>query len=112
MLFDIDWNGSKQMKRLKLKNKLISIFILPPNIKTLRDRLSNRDMKDKLILKERMNQFKNDVLHWKEYDYIVINNDLEKCYKAIMSIIDCEKKGKKFLFDQNKIKEKISELIS
>ena len=112
VLLDIDWNGSKQMKRLKLKNKLISIFILPPNIKTLRDRLSNRDMKDKLILKERMNQFKNDVLHWKEYDYIVINNDLEKCYKAIMSIIDCEKKGKKFLFDQNKIKEKISKLIS
>ena len=112
VLFDIDWNGSKQMKRLKLKNKLISIFILPPNIKILRDRLSNRDMKDKLILKERMNQFKNDVLHWEEYDYIVINSDLEKCYKAIMSIIDCEKKGKKFLFDQNKINEKISELIS
>ena len=112
VLFDIDWQGSEQIKRLKLKNKLISIFILPPNIKTLRDRLSNRDMKDKLILKERMNQFKNDVLHWKEYDYVVINNDLEKCYQAIMSIIDCEKKGKKFLFDQNKIKEKISELIS
>ena len=112
VLFDIDWNGSKQMKRLKLKNKLISIFILPPNIKTLRDRLSNRDMKDKLILKERMSQFKNDVLHWKEYDHVLINNDLEKCYQAIMSIIDCEKKGKKFLFDQNKIKEKISELIS
>jgi guanylate kinase len=111
VLFDIDWNGSKQMKELKLKNKLISIFILPPNIKTLRDRLSNRDMKDKLILKERMNQFKNDVLQWKEYDYIVINNDLEKCYEAIKSIIDCEKKGKKFLFDQNKIKEKISELV-
>ena len=112
VLFDIDWNGSKQMKRLKLKNKLISIFILPPNIKILRDRLSNRDMKDKLILKERMSQFKNDVLHWKEYDYTVINNDLEKCYQAIMSIIGCEKKGKKFLFDQNKIKKKISELIN
>jgi len=112
VLFDIDWQGSEQIKRLKLKNKLISIFILPPNIKTLRDRLSNRDMRDKLILEERMSQFKNDVLHWKEYDYIVINNDLEKCYKAIMSIIDCEKKGKKFLFDQNKINEKISELIS
>ena len=112
VLFDIDWQGTEQIKRLKLKNKLISIFILPPNIETLRDRLSNRDMKDKLILKRRMSQFKDDVLHWKEYDYVVINNDLEKCYKAIMSIIDCEKKGKKFLFDQNKIKEKISELIS
>ena len=112
VLFDIDWQGTEQIKRLKLKNKLISIFILPPNIKTLRDRLSNRDMKDKLILKRRMSQFKDDVLHWKEYDYVVINNDLEECYQAIMSIIDYEKKGKKFLFDQNKIKEKISELIS
>ena len=112
VLFDIDWQGSEQIKKLKLKNELISIFILPPNIKTLKDRLSNRDMKDKLILKERMSQFKNDVLHWKEYDYVVINNDLEKCYQAVMSLIDCEKKGRKFLFDQNKIKEKISELTS
>ncbi len=112
VLFDIDWQGSKQIKRLKLKNKLISIFILPPNIKTLRDRLSNRDMKDKLILQERMSQFNRDVLHWKEYDHVVINDDLKKCYQAVMSIINCEKKGKKFLFDQNKIKEKISELIS
>ena len=112
VLFDIDWQGTEQIKKLELKNKLISIFILPPNIETLRDRLSNRDMKDKLILKRRMSQFKDDVLHWKEYDYVVINNDLEKCYQAIMSIIDCEKKGKKFLFDQNKIREKIFELIS
>ena len=112
VLFDIDWQGTEQIKKLELKNKLISIFILPPNIETLRDRLSNRDMKDKLILKRRMSQFKDDVLHWKEYDYVVINNDLEKCYQAIMSIIDCEKKGKKFLSGQNKIEEKISELIS
>ena len=112
VLFDIDWQGTEQIKRLKLKNKLISIFILPPSIKTLRDRLFNRDTKDQLILKERINQFNHDVIHWKEYDYVVINDDLEKCYQAIMSIIDCEKKGKKFLFDQNKIKEKISELIS
>ena len=111
VLFDIDWQGSEQIKKIKLRNKLISIFILPPNIKTLRDRLSNRDMKDKLILKERMSQFKKDVLHWKEYDHVVINKDLEKCYQAIMLIIDCEKKGRKFLFDQNKIKEKISKLI-
>ena len=112
VLFDIDWQGTEQIKKLELKNKLISIFILPPNIETLRDRLSNRDMKDKLILKRRMSQFKDDVLHWKEYDYVVINNDLEKCYQTIMSIIDCEKKGKKFLSGQNKINEKISELIS
>ena len=96
VLFDIDWQGSEQIKRLNLKNKLISIFILPPNIKALRDRLFNRDMKDKLILKKRMSQFKNDVLHWKEYDHVVINNELEKCYQTIISIIDYEKKGQKF----------------
>ena len=112
VLFDIDWQGSEQIKKLKLKNKLISIFILPPNIATLRDRLSNRDMKDKLIFKERMSQFKKDVLHWKEYDHIVINNDLEKCYQSILSIIDCAREGKKILLDQKKIKEKISELIN
>ena len=112
VLFDIDWQGSKQIKKLKLKNKLISIFIIPPSIKTLRNRLSNRDLKDKLILRERMSEFKNDLIHWKEYDYVVINNELEKCYQAILSIIDCEKKGEKFLFNQNKIEEKISELIN
>ena len=69
-------------------------------------------MKNKLILKERMSQFKNDVLHWKEYDHVLTNNDLEKCYQSIIDIIACEKKGRKFLFDQNKIKEKISKLIS
>ena len=112
VLFDIDWQGSEKIKKIKLKNKLISIFILPPNIKALRDRLSNRDMKDKLILKERMSQFKKDVLHWKEYDHVVINNNLEKCYKSIISIIDHERKGKKFFYNKNKIKEKISELIN
>ncbi len=106
VLFDIDWQGSKQIKKLKLRNKLISIFILPPNIKTLKDRLSNRDMKDKLILKERMSQFKNDVLHWKEYDHVVINNDLEKCYQSIIDIIDCEKKGKNFYLIKIKLKKK------
>ena len=114
VLFDIDWQGSEQIRNLKLKNKLISnrliisflenklisIFILPPNIETLKSRLSNRDMKDKLILKERMSQFKNDVLHWKEYDYVVINNDLLKCYQLIMSIIESEKKGKVFLHNR------------
>ena len=96
---------------LKLKNKLISIFILPPNIETLRDRLSNRDMKDKLILKRRMIQFKDDVLHWKEYDYVVINNDLEKCYQAIMSIINSEKKGISKKQDFKEIEKKVYEYL-
>ena len=111
VLFDIDWQGSKQIKNQKLKSKLISIFILPPSINVLKDRLLNRDVRDKSIVKERMAQFKSDLLHWREYDHVVINNELEDCYKEIMSIIDYEKKGKKLSTSKEKIEKKISELI-
>ena len=112
VLFDIDWQGTKQIKKNKLDNKLISIFILPPSIKVLKRRLSNRDMKDKLIVEERMSQFKNDIKHWVSYDYVAINHNLEDCYKEIIQIINLEKKGNNFLFDKKKIKKKVSELIS
>ena len=112
VLFDIDWQGSAQLKKQKTKNKLVSIFILPPDIQVLRDRLSNRATDDKLTIEERMGQFKSDVLHWKEYDYVVINEDLEKCYNEIKSIIDCEKISKKFTYNQEKIKKKIIELVN
>ena len=112
VLFDIDWQGSAQLKKQKTKNKLVSIFILPPDIQVLRDRLSNRATDDKLTIEERMGQFKSDVLHWKEYDYVVINEDLEKCYNEIKSIIDCEKISKKFTYNQERIKKKITELVN
>jgi len=112
VLFDIDWQGSQQIKKLQLNYKLISIFILPPNIKTLEERLSKRDIKDKLILNERMSHFKSDVLHWEEYNYVVINNELENCYQSILSIINSEKVGKKLLFNKKKIEEKVLELIA
>ena len=112
VLFDIDWQGSAQLKKQKTKNKLVSIFILPPDIQVLRDRLSNRATDDKLTIEERMAQFKDDVLHWKEYDYVVINEDLEKCYNEIKSIIDCEKISKKFTYNQERIKKKITELVN
>ena len=87
VLFDIDWQGADQIKNKKLDYKLISFFILPPSKEELFDRLSNRDMKDKLIVEERMNQFSQDVLHWINYDYIVINDDLKKCYNKILDLI-------------------------
>ena len=76
VIFDIDWQGTNQIISQKLKNKLITFFILPPSREELFKRLSNRDMKDKLIAEERMKQFDKDVLHWKDYDYVIINNDL------------------------------------
>ena len=87
ILFDIDWQGAEQIKLRNLKYKIISIFILPPSKDVLRKRLSNRDMKDKLIVEERMKQFDKDILHWKNYDFVVINDDLNKCYKEIQYTI-------------------------
>ena len=90
VLFDIDWQGADQIKNKKLDYKLITFFILPPSKEELFERLTNRDMKDKLIAEERMKQFGRDVLHWINYDYVVINNDLDSCFKKIQSLIDAE----------------------
>ena len=90
VLFDIDWQGADQIKNKKLDYKLITFFILPPSKKELFERLSNRDMKDKLIAEERMKQFERDVLHWINYDYVVINDNLDKCFSKINTLIEAE----------------------
>ena len=90
VLFDIDWQGADQIKNKKLDYKLITFFILPPSKDVLFERLSNRDMKDKLIADERMKQFGRDVLHWINYDYVVINDDIENCHSKISSLIEAE----------------------
>ena len=87
VIFDIDWQGTKQIKQKKLKYKLISFFILPPSRKILYQRLSRRDMRDKLIVEERMQQFDKDILKWKSYDFVVINDDLNLCYRQIIKLI-------------------------
>ena len=90
VLFDIDWQGADQIKNKNLDFKLITFFILPPSKKILHERLSNRDMKDKLIVEERMKQFERDVLHWINYNYVVINDDLSSCYNKIQNLINAE----------------------
>ena len=90
VLFDIDWQGADQIKNKKLDYKLISFFILPPSKQILFERLSNRDMKDKLIVDERMKQFERDVLHWINYDYVVINDNLHQCFNKIKNLITAE----------------------
>jgi len=90
VLFDIDWQGADQIKNKKLDYKLVTFFILPPSKEVLFKRLSNRDMKDKLIVEERMKQFGRDVLHWINYDYVVINDDLQNCYSKITNLINAE----------------------
>lgn len=112
VLFDIDWQGAEQIKKKKLDFKLITLFILPPSTKELKERLHNREKRDDVMIDERMSQFKNDILHWKDYDYVVINNELSDCYNQIQKIILSESKGLKCNYDRKKIEEKVIELIS
>ena len=88
VIFDIDWQGTQQIKSQKLNYKILTIFILPPSRNELYKRLLNRDRNDEKIAKERMIQFNEDVLHWKDYDFVVINDDLENCYKKIIKFIE------------------------
>ena len=112
VIFDIDWQGTNQIISQKLKNRLLTFFILPPSREELFKRLSNRDMKDKLIAEERMKQFDKDVLHWKDYNYVIINNDLEVCYEQISHYIDCEIEKKKSTYNIDLIKKHITKLTS
>ncbi len=88
MIFDIDWQGAQQIKNKKLTYKIITIFILPPSREELYSRLLNRDKNNKEIAMERMKQFNDDVLHWNDYDLVVINDDLNNCYNKIIKFID------------------------
>ena len=112
VLFDIDWQGADQIKNNKLDYKLITFFILPPSREVLFERLSNRDMRDKLIAEERMKQFDRDVLHWINYDYVVINDNLEKCFSRIENLIDAEINNGSKDYDLEYIRSHINKLIS
>ena len=112
VLFDIDWQGADQIKNKKLDYKLITFFLLPPSKEVLFERLSNRDMKDKLIVDERMQQFSRDVLHWINYDYVVINDDLDKCYNRILKLIMAEKNKDSKDYDLEFIRNHIEKLTS
>ena len=88
VIFDIDWQGTEQIRLQNIKYKMITFFVLPPSKEILYERLTNRDMKDKLIASERMKEFYKDVKHWVDYDHVVINDELNKCYEEISKIID------------------------
>ena len=112
VVFDIDWQGTEQIKKKNLEYKLLTFFVLPPSKKVLFNRLSNRDMKDKLIVDERMKEFNKDILHWKSYDYVVINDDLKKCFNEICELIDSFIDESKNNYDRKLIEKHISKLTS
>ena len=112
VIFDIDWQGADQIKNKKLNYKLITFFILPPSKEVLFERLSNRDMKDKLIVEERMKEFSRDVLHWINYDYVIINDNLDECFSKISNLIDAEINNGSKDYDKEYIRNHINKLTS
>jgi len=112
VIFDIDWQGADQIKNKKLNYKLITFFILPPSKEVLFSRLSNRDMKDKLIVEERMKEFSRDVLHWINYDYVIINDNLDECYLKINNLIEAEINNGSKDYDKGFIRKHVVKLTS
>ena len=112
VLFDIDWQGADQIKNKKLDYKLITFFILPPSKEVLFQRLSKRHANDKLIAEERMQKFERDVLHWINYDYVVINNDLKECYNKISNLIDAVLNNGSKDYDPDFIRNYVEKLTS
>ena len=86
ILFDIDWQGTQQLSLFKELN-LIKIFILPPNKKELKKRLIQRNQDNDSIVEKRIKYYDSDILHWNEYDYVILNDNLENCFKQVENII-------------------------
>ena len=110
VIFDIDWQGTEQIKKKNLNLKLITFFILPPSKTELFNRLKNRDMKDKNIVEERMKQFNEDINHWENYDFVVINDNVDKCYKEIIEFINKKIEKSDHTFDKKYIQNHIINL--
>ena len=112
VLFDIDWQGTQQIRKKIDKKNLITFFILPPSKKTLINRLSERENNNINIVKQRMAKFESDVTNWVDYDYVVINDNLEICLEEILNVIDLKINNKEIIFDKVKIEKHIQSLIN
>lgn len=101
VIFDIDWQGAQKLSDYSKKD-IVSFFILPPTRKELKERLKKRNEDSSEIVKKRMSKAKSEISHWIEYDYVLINKNLDKCVNEILEIIKIEKKKRfrqNFLFD-------------
>lgn len=90
VLFDMDWVGAQQMSE-KAPNDVVTIYLLPPSIKELRKRLEGRATDSQEVIEKRMGQFVDKVSHWKEFDYVLINEDLEDTIRKVQRIISGER---------------------
>ncbi len=97
IIFDIDWQGTKQLSKFKELN-LIKIYLLPPNKDELKERLIKRNQDSTQEVQKRFKAFDEDIKHWADYDYVIINKDLENCYQQIEKIISSNKNKQSISF--------------
>lgn len=90
LLFDIDWQGAQQLRE-KMGEDVVSVFILPPSKKELEKRLKNRGQDSDLVVKNRMNEASSEITHWAEYDYLIINDNLDQSVSDVLSILKAER---------------------
>lgn len=90
-LFDIDWQGGQQIRRSALAKDVVSIFILPPSIAALESRLRGRAQDSDEVIAGRMAQSRSEISHWAEYDYVIINNDIDEAEAQLKTILSAER---------------------
>ncbi|MHA1558909.1 MAG: guanylate kinase [Alphaproteobacteria bacterium] len=90
IVFDVDWQGAKQIAK-SAKDNVVSIFILPPSLEELKNRIYNRGLDKKEILQHRMSLAISEISHFVEYDYVIINKDLEKSVEEVFTILKAER---------------------
>ena len=101
VIFDIDWQGAQKLSDFS-KNDVVSVFILPPSNKELHERLKKRAEDSLETVSKRMSEARSEISHWIEYDYVLINNNLENCSSEVLNILNAERKKRnrqKFIFD-------------
>ena len=91
VLFDVDWQGSQQIKNSRLGEFVLSIFILPPSIQELESRLKSRNQDSDEVISNRMAKSVEEISHWPEYDYVVVNDDVDKTEEKLKIIITAER---------------------
>ena len=90
VLFDIDWQGTQQLAQA-MEDDLVRLFILPPNAEVLHDRLIGRNSDSATVVAKRMAEAPREISHWPEYDYVVINDDIEESHRQIIAILTAER---------------------
>ena len=90
MLFDIDWQGAKQLNE-KMRADIVSIFILPPSMTELKARLKRRAEDSAATIEMRLQNARSEIEHWREYDYVVVNDDLDRAFGSVRSIVAAER---------------------